>query len=316
MNTLVINQRQVEELLDKEQLLDVLSDGFKALSAGQNVHVPHRGELAIPGAGLLLTMPAHISNYPLSTKLVTVFENNEGHGLPSHLGLIILMNPETGATEAIMDGAYITAMRTAGSSVLAARLLARAESKVLTIIGAGVQGQRHLELMLKAFDIEKVYIGSRTPKRAAQLATRFPEAEVTDDYEFAVKQSDIICLCSNSATPLIAHDWLQPGQHISSVGYAPPGGELDSAIAANHNLFVESKMAFEPPPVGSAELAGMDHKHGTELGEVLLKLKPGRRSHDEVTVYKSMGHAIEDLVVANMVYRKAKAESKGVEVQI
>lgn len=308
---LVLNQAEIAELLDVSQLLDVLSEGFKAITAKDGVVSPNRGELVVKGAGTLLTMQSLAPDRPIGTKLVSVFPGNTQIGIPSHLALIILTDPKTGATSALMDGTHITAMRTAGAATLAATLLARPDSRVMTILGAGVQGQAHLDLMSRHFDLQTIFIGSRNRKSAESLAARDPRAVVIDDYEAAILQSDIVCLCSHAHDPLILNDWVQPGQHISSVGYSPPGGELDPVIAASRKLYVEAKVAFAPAPAGCAELSGIDPARGSELGEVLLGLKPGRESAEEVTVYKAMGHAIEDLVVANMVYRNAKERSIG-----
>ncbi len=303
---LFLDDAQVVDLLDTGALLDVLADGFRAISAGATV--PPRGELVVDGAGTLLTMPAHAPGLPIGTKLVTVFPGNTE--MPSHMALIVLMNATTGQTMAVMDGTHITAMRTAGAATLAAGLLARPDSRRLTIIGAGVQGQAHLELLSQRFEFERVLIGSPNRAKAELLAARHPRGEVTDDYEAAVHQSDIVCLCTHADRPVIRADWIRSGQHISSVGYAPPGGELDPAIAASHRLFVEARVAFAPPPAGAAELAGIDPDTAAELGEVLLGKRPGRTSRDDVTIYKAMGHAMEDLVVAAMVYRAALARAQ------
>jgi ornithine cyclodeaminase/alanine dehydrogenase-like protein (mu-crystallin family) len=186
----------------------------------------------------------------------------------------------------------------------------------MTILGAGVQGQAHLDLMARHFDLETIFIGSRNRQSAERLASQDPRAVAIDDVEQAVRASDIICLCSHAHDPLILDPWLRPGQHVSSVGYSPPGGELDPVIAANHKLYVEARMAFAPPPAGCAELSGIDPASGVELGEVLLGHRPGRESPEEITVYKAMGHALEDLVVADMVYRNALARSIGQTIEL
>lgn len=312
---LLLGREEIVRLLDPEQLPDVLAEGFRAISAG-SATAPARGDLDVGGAGHLLTMPAFVPGQQFSTKLVSIFHGNAAHGLPSHMGLIVLMDPETGAVSALMDAQHITAMRTAGAAALAATLLARPDARTLTILGAGVQGEAHLDLLARQFPLEKILIGSGNRANAAKLAERDPRAVVIDDVEEAVRQSDIVCLCSSSAAPLIRNAWLRPGQHVSSVGWAPPGGELDPEIAAKHSLFVEARMAFAPAPAGCTELAGLDPARGTELGEVLLGRKPGRESAKQVTVYKAMGHAVEDLVVANLVYRAALAQSAGRRIEI
>jgi ornithine cyclodeaminase/alanine dehydrogenase-like protein (mu-crystallin family) len=126
-----------------------------------------------------------------------------------------------------------------------------------------------------------------------------------------VRGADVVCLCTNASEPVISRDWLTPGMHVTSVGYAPPGGELDPKMLASAHLFVETRLAFEPPPAGCAELAGLDPSVGTELGLVLLGRSLGRQSPDEITVYKAMGHACEDLAAASLVYQRAKQEGVG-----
>jgi alanine dehydrogenase len=315
-HALLLSQTEIARLLDTEQLLDVLSDGFKAISSNQGVSAPQRGELVVGYTGRLLTMPAFVPDLAISTKLVGIFPANVHVGIPSHLGLIILMDPNSGALVSLMDGAHITAMRTAGAAALAAKMLARPNARVMTILGAGVQGQAHLDLIPRHFDLDRIFIGSLNKDNAASLAARDERAIVVEDYEDAVRKSDIVCLCTHSEKPLVLNAWVQPGQHISSVGYSPPGGELDPAIAASHKLYIEAKMAFAPPPAGCAELAGIDPAKGTELGELLLGRKPGRESPEEITVYKAMGHAVEDLVVANMVYRNAINQSLGTRIEL
>lgn len=308
---LFLDRNEVAANLDGMRLLDVLADGFKAMTSRDGIAAPDRSELVIGDKGRLLTMQAHAASRPVGTKLVSIFPGNAQAGLPSHLALIILVDADTGAPLAVMDGTHITAMRTAGAAVLAAKLLARPDARVMTILGAGVQGHAHLELMTQHFHFETIYIGSRDRASAERLAARDPRAVVTDDDEAAVRRSDIVCLCSDAAEPLIIDAWIKPGQHISSVGYAPPGGELDPAIAASRRLFVETRTAFSAPPAGCAELAGIDPVKGTELGELLLGRRPGRETPRDVTVYKAMGHAIEDLVVADMVYRSAVERGAG-----
>ncbi len=126
-----------------------------------------------------------------------------------------------------------------------------------------------------------------------------------------MRGADVVCLCTHSGEPVISIDWLAPGTHITSVGYNPPGGELDPKVIEHGRLYVETRLAFEPPPAGCGELAGFEPGIGTELGEVLLGRGLGRQSQDEITVYKAMGHACEDMAAASLVYRRAKQEGIG-----
>lgn len=310
MDVLWLSKAEVERLLDPGLLLDALVQGFADLSAGK-IACPTRAELTVPGAGFLLPMAAWRLGGHMTVKMVTVFEGNVGNGIPSHLALICLFDPRTGATLAIMDGEYITAMRTAGAAAVSVRLLARPEAKRLTILGAGVQGRSHLALVPLTRDFDEVLIGALHYADAERLAARHPRARAIASFEEAVEASDVVCLASHAHTPIIDADWLRPGTHVTSVGYAPPSGELDRAIAARHRLFVETRLAFEPSPAGCAELQGLDPLRATELGEVLLGRRPGRQDAGDITVYKAMGIAMEDMVAAHLVYETARHEGAG-----
>jgi ornithine cyclodeaminase/thiomorpholine-carboxylate dehydrogenase len=146
---------------------------------------------------------------------------------------------------------------------------------------------------------------------ARTLSAHYPHPQAFSSNEDAVRGADVVCLCTDSASPVIQWDWVAPGAHVTSVGYAAPGGELPKEAIERGHLFVETRRAFEPVPVGCAELAGQRPERGTELGEVISGRKPGRRSDDQVTVYKSMGHAMEDMVAANLVYREATRRGVG-----
>ncbi|MCC6791576.1 MAG: ornithine cyclodeaminase family protein [Thermomicrobiales bacterium] len=290
-------------------MLEALAEGFKALSQGTVVAPPRNG-VDVPN-GFLLSMPGWVPGKSISVKLVAGFHDNHKLGLPGHQAIICLFDGETGTPLAVMDGTGITALRTAGGAALSTRLLARKEARTLAIVGAGVQGQAHLQVVPTVRDIQEIRIASLFPADAEKLAARDPRATAYGSYEEAVRGADLVCLCTSSSEPVITFDMLSPGAHVTSVGYAPPGGELDRSIVEGGRLFVETAMAFADPPAGCAELRGLDASAGAELGEVLLGRKPGRQSDDEITVYKAMGHAMEDLVAAQIVYDLAKAAGIG-----
>ncbi|WP_345322841.1 ornithine cyclodeaminase family protein [Candidatus Villigracilis proximus] len=210
-----------------------------------------------------------------------------------------------------MDGEYITALRTAAGAILSIKMLARKNIRSIAIIGAGVLGEAHLKMIGTLSGIEKIWIASRDISKAQALSAHASHALTTDSVQQAVSSADVVCLCTSSLEPVIKAEWLKEGTHITSVGYRPPGGELPRDLIEQSHIFVESKVAFNPPPVGSAELQGLDSEFGTELGEVLLNQKSGRRNEQETTIYKSMGHAMEDLVAANLVYQKALEQGLG-----
>ncbi len=310
METLMLNETEVQRLLDPDILLDELAEGFKALSEG-HVDAPKRIGVTVPDTGFLLTMPAYQQGREITVKLVSVFHDNHRYGIPSHQAIICLFDAQTGSPLSFMDGTYITGLRTAGAAALSTRLLARTDSRVLAIIGAGVQGRSHLKMLPHVRQFSEIRIASAHFDHAEQLAATDSRAHAVESIEQAVRGADVVCLCTHSGEPVISIDWLSPGMHITSVGYSPPGGELDPKVIEHGHLFVETHLAFEPPPAGCGELAGFDRSIGTELGEVLLGQAPGRQSQDEITVYKAMGHACEDMAAASLVYRRAKQEGVG-----
>jgi ornithine cyclodeaminase/alanine dehydrogenase-like protein (mu-crystallin family) len=315
METLMLNETEVQRLLDPDMLLDALAEGFKALSEG-HVDAPKRIGVTVPDTGLLLSMPAYQQGREITVKLVSVFHDNHRFGIPSHQAIICLFDAQTGSPLSFMEGSYITALRTAGAAALSTQQLARTDSHVLAIIGAGVQGRSHLKMLPRVRQFSEIRIASAHYEHAEQLASADSRARAVESIEQAVRGADVVCLCTHSGEPVISYEWLSPGMHITSIGYSPPGGEVDPKVIEHGHLFVETRMAFEPPPAGCGELAGFDRSTGTELGEVLLGQAPGRRSQDEITVYKAMGHACEDMAAASLVYRRAKQEGIGRAMEI
>ncbi|MEZ4563406.1 MAG: ornithine cyclodeaminase family protein [Thermomicrobiales bacterium] len=309
MPLMLLNQADVRRLLDPATMLDVLAQGFVDLTAGK-VAAPGRDGVQTT-AGALLAMPGWLPGSPIGVKLVAAFHGNPARGLPGHQALICLFDEETGTPLAVMDGAYITALRTAGGAVLSAKLLARPDACRLAIIGGGVQGVAHAELMPLVRDIREVRVWSRNPASAARVAAASDIARAFATPQEAVLDADIICLCTTAQEPPVRATWVAPGAHVTSVGYNPPGGELDRDLLMPGALFVETRAAFAPPPVGCDELQGLDPQSGVELGEVLSGARPGRTSAQQITVYKSMGHAMEDVVTAALVYQAALAEGVG-----
>jgi ornithine cyclodeaminase/alanine dehydrogenase-like protein (mu-crystallin family) len=304
---MIISEAEVMRLLDLNRLLDGLADGFRALSRG-DIQTPHRPEITVPEKGFMLSMPSWRKGDPMMVKMVCVFEDNLKIDLPNHLALINLFDEQTGMPLCVMDGTYITGIRTAAAAVLSARKLARPDARIATIIGAGVQGREHLRLLPLIRDFDEIQVCSLYHDDAEKLAALTPKARAVVDVEGAVRRSDVVCLCSHSGTPVIAADWVKPGTHVTSVGYTPWPGELPQELVRNHTLFVEDDASFEPQPVGCAELQGVDPATATKLGDMLCGKAPGRTGHDQITVYKAMGVAMEDLVAATLVYRRAKEE--------
>ena len=309
---LLLSEADVARLLDVRQLIDALAGAFIELSAGR-ASVPARIAARTPD-GLLAAMPGYVRGV-LATKLVTLFPGNHERGLPSHQALIAVFDAATGAPTSVMDGTHITAMRTAAASALATRTLARPDAEVLAIVGAGVQARSHVVAMRALHEWREVRVASRTVAHAQALADEL-QATAIDTAEAAVHEAGVVCLCTHSAEPVIQRQWLAAGAHVNSVGYGD-GPEVDAAtIDAAAVLAVESRAAFSPPPAGCHELRGRDPALGSELGEILAGTRPGRTSPDELTLYKSMGHALEDATAAALVERAARAAGAGRDIPL
>jgi len=304
---MILCEADVMRLIDSGDLLDGLANGFRAMARGE-VQSPNRPEITVPGKGFMLSMPAWRAGSPMMVKLVCVFEGNLQLGLPNHLAVIHLLDPATGAPLCVMDGTFITGIRTAAAAVLSVRELARKDARTVTVIGAGVQGREHLRLLPLVRDFDEILIGSLRHEDAEKLAGLEPRAHAVKDLQTAVERSDVVCLTSHSYTPVIDPDWVRPGTHVTSVGYAPPLGELPVELARNGKLFVEDEVSFEAPPVGCGELQGLSRADAIIFGEALDGRAPLREARDEITVYKAMGIAMEDMVAAELVYNRALIE--------
>jgi alanine dehydrogenase len=312
---LTLDRASVEGLLDLGALMEALADGFRALTRGEVV-APDRNQLAMPDGAFLLSMPGRMGDGLMAVKVVTLFESNPAAGVPAHLATIGLYDAQTGVCRAFMDGTYITAIRTSAAAALACDLLARPDARVLAIVGSGVQAEHHLRTFPLVRDLGEIRIAARRPEEAARIAEGDPRARAVQSVEEAVRGADVVALVTSAGQPVIDPGWLRPGAHVSSVGYKPPDGELPRELARTGHLFVETRRALAPPPVGCAELAGADPAAATELGELLLGRAPGRRDDDEITVYKAMGHVVEDIAAAQLVLEAARRAGVGTPVAL
>lgn len=298
--TLLLEPGAVEPFLDPEALLPVLQRALEELSAGRATAPPR---IAVRTAdGLLAAMPG-MAGGALGAKLVTVFAGNHARGLPGHQALIALFDGATGAPVAILDGTAITAARTGVVSALATRALAREDARVLAILGTGVQAHSHWNAVRRVRPFTEVRVAGRTPTRVRARAEAWG-AQACASFEAAVRGADVICACTHAAEPIVHRTWLSPGAHVNSVGIG--GRELDAETIAAGLLAVEARTAFAPFPTGAYELQGMDAERGVELGAILAGAQSGRRSRDEITVFKSVGHAVEDVATAQWVVEQAR----------
>ena len=315
MNELLyLSRADVESLLDIDAMLDALAAALVAYSNG-SAAAPPRTAVRVEG-GMLGVMPGYVPGAALESKLVSVFPANDEHGLPSHQGLIALFDEKTGTPLAVMDGTYITAIRTGGTAAVAARALARDDASVLAILGAGVQGRSHLETFPRVRDFKEIRIASRNPERAADLAAHHPRARAASSFEDAVRGAEVVACCTDAREPILLREWLKPGVHISAVG-GTFGPELDAETVRACRVFVEWRGAVtNAPPAGAHELQGLDPAEVTEVGEVIAGARPGRRSQDELTLYKSTGIAVEDAATAGLVYRQALRKDLGTRLAL
>jgi ornithine cyclodeaminase len=313
---IVLSQAEVRELLDLDALVDALAAAHADLSAGK-ASMPPRIAAWAEQEGLLGVMPSYLPSAGLACKLVTLFPHNRDR--ETHQAVICVFDPENGTALALMDGTYITATRTAAGSALATRLLAREDAKVLALIGTGVQAQSHARALPRVRDFTEIRVAGRDRAKAETLAREIgPSARAADSYEDAVRGADVVAATTHAFEPVVQREWLSPGTHVNSVGLNPRGRELDEETVADSLLVVESReSALAPPPAGAPELVGIDPDHvHAELGELVAGAKPGRTSPDQITLYKSVGVAVQDAAAAALVLAAAREQSVGREIEL
>ena len=295
---LVLNRSEVEELLDLDALLDALAAAHAELSGGKASLVPRVGSRGERG-GILGAMVGYAPSAGLGCKLVTLFPENRDR--PTHQAAIALFDPETGTPVALMDGTYITAMRTAAAAALATRLLARPDARVLAILGTGVQSRSAQEMFPRAREFAEVRVAGR------------------GEFEDAVRGADVVHATTAAQEPVVRFEWLSPGTHVSSVGSSMGGGsELDPAIVERADVVVveQRDSAFAPLPAGAPELEPRGRDGVVELGEIIAGTSVGRSSGEQTTLYKSVGVAIQDLAAAALVLAAARERGAGQEIEL
>jgi ornithine cyclodeaminase/alanine dehydrogenase-like protein (mu-crystallin family) len=299
----ILNEEEVRKRLRMEDLIPAMADALRDLSAGA-VLQPLRTVLSISSHnGFLGVMPA--SGRALGAKLVTFYPENKQ--MPTHHAMILLFRPETGEPLAVMDGRLITEMRTAAVSAVATKLLARTDIKTLTILGSGVQARSHLEALrlVRPFGEARVW----SPRNAGRFAREF-NIHATHSVEEAVREADLIVVATSAVTPVLRGDWLAPGVHINAVGATRPNWrELDDEVLHRSTIYVESR---EPALKESGDVIAAN-KELVEIGEVIAGKQRGRKSADQITLFKSVGVAIEDIATAELVLKaSASAPKSGV----
>ena len=323
----LLTEQQVHSLLPMPDLIAAMESALAKFSA-REVLQPVRSVLTVgPTKAYFGLMPAYVpSPASLGAKLVTVFGENHKRDLPSHLATILLLDPETGALQAIMDGRYITEARTAAVSAVSTRFLAKADAATLAIIGSGVQARSHLEAYQLVRQLKEVRIWSPKQRSREQfvddMGGHVPIPIVAcDSAEAAVRGADLIVLVTSSPTPVIDDAWVSKGAHVVCVGACRPNQqEMPPALVARSRLYVDSKAAalVESGDVVmniTAKLFDETHIRG-EIGELVLGRVAGRASADDITVFKSLGMAVEDVVAADLVFRRASESGAGTELTL
>lgn len=321
---LVLNHDEVRRLLPMDECVELMESVLADLARG-SVWQPLRFVIRPPEEPSLMgLMPAHRSAPTASygLKAICIFPSNAERGLDLHQGGVLLFDGETGALRALLDASAVTAVRTAAVSGVATRLLARKDARRLAILGSGVQARSHLEAMAVVGEFEEARVWSRTPERSAGFAadaqTPFPVQPV-ETAEEALSGADVVVTATTSTEPIVRRAWLATGAHVNAVGSSIPSArELDADTVAAAALFADARESMVNEGgdyLFAVREAGIGPDHiRAELGEVLIGSRDGRRSDEELTVFKSLGLAAEDLAAAEHVYARAQAEGAGTTV--
>ncbi len=322
----VLSREDVKKALSMKQAIRLMKDAFVQLSTGQAV-VPVRMNMEMPQAkGRALFMPVYIPNTrKFGVKIVSIMDDNPAQGLPLIHAVVMVFDSTTGRPLALMDGEYLTALRTGAASGFAADLLSRKDSKVAAIFGAGVQGRTQLEAVCASRSIEHAYIFDIDPQKAADFAEEMSsrlaiQVEMAESTELLSK-ADVICTATTSTSPVFSHNDLKPGVHINGVGsYTPKMCEIPVATVQQAKVVVDQRKAclteagdlIQPLNQG---LITADHIHA-EIGEIATGLKKGRESNSEITFFKSVGNAVQDLAAASQVLVNAVEMKLGTEITL
>ena len=338
---LLLTEADVRRFLPMTDLIDAMEAALAAFSTGK-VQQPVRSIVELGSHGFFGVMPAAyaldaphavLGNASAGAKLVTVVPGNHDRGLPSHLATIILLNAQTGNLEAIIDGRYITEARTAAVSAVSARHLARRDARIVAIIGSGVQARSHAEAIARVLQVQEFRVWSPTaahreaaaadigamPELMLQPANERPAVTVSPSARQAVEGADVVVLVTSAATPVIEDAWITERTHVIGVGACrPTQREMPGALVQRGRVIVDSREAAmkEAGDFLLAREEGLDVTIAAELGEICAGFAPGRTAGDDVTIFKSLGLAIEDVVAAELVLRRAQSAGAGTTIEL
>ncbi len=326
-DTLVLTQADVRSLLSMERCMDTMAEVLRTLSAGEGIN-PLRALMRLPDEKGILGMMPGLSAVPeaLGIKVVTVFPGNHGTERDAHQGVVLLFDPEQGIPVGIVDASEVTAIRTAAVSGVATRALARDDATELAILGSGVQARTHLEAMLAARPFDSVRVYSPDEEHREGFARRARErhgvaVEAVASAEEAVRGAHVVCTVTSSREPVLEGAWLAPGAHVNAVGSSVKSArELDTEAVVRSRLYVdrrESTVNEAGDYLFPKAEGAVDETHIVgELGEVLLGRVEGRRAPEEITLFKSLGLAVEDIAAARAAVEEARARGMGTTVRL
>ena len=315
MDPLFINKEKIASLLPMEECIEVMEKMFRSLAAGECLQ-PLRNIMRLPdGSGVLGMMPGHAAKLGvMGIKVISVFHANKEAGFPSHQGIVMLFDAKNGQPLMLFDALEITAIRTAAASAVATKLLSRENSATLAIIGSGEQAQRHIEAMLLVRNIKHINLWSRNENNAKHLVNELSAEynipiHIKKNVQQAVEHADIICTVTASKEPVVMGDWIAAGTHINAVGSSTAATrELDTTAIVRSKLFTDRyESLFNEAGdflIPKKEGAVTDEHAKAEIGEILSRAKKGRENDEEITVFKSLGIAAEDIFSAYHIYEK------------
>lgn len=326
----ILSQRDAAQAITMAEAIDSVKTAFIQLSEGQ-AEVPLRANIPVSEQdGSVLIMPSYLrKSGALGTKIVTVFPRNTERHVPTIQALVIVIDPETGSPQAVMDGEYLTALRTGAASGLATDLLSRTESRVMAVFGAGVQSRTQLEAVCTVRSIQKVWVYDIEPKKAEHYVSEMKQRSEFTRMDFhaadspaeALREADIICAATTSSLPVFDDRDLKPGVHINGVGsYTPDMQEIPAPTVRRAKVIVDSRQAAIAEagdlivPMEEGQIS-KSHIHG-EIGEVASGKIPGRTSEEELTFFKSVGVAVQDAAVASLIFGRSQELGLGAEVNI
>jgi alanine dehydrogenase len=323
----VLTAADVERALDPDVLVESLADAFAQLSAGR-ASMPQRIAVEVPERrGAVLLMGAHLEGRSsLTTKLVSLFPDNPRGGPPTHQAAVLVFDAATGTPTALMDGASVTALRTAAGSRLATRLLARPDASVLAIVGTGVQARAHARALLRERPWAEIRIAGRNSEAAERVAADLRDETATSvttagSFAAGLDGADLVCAATAATEPVVRREWLSRGVHVNSVGYTTAGREVDAETVRDALVVVESRAAALAESndirwaIRDGGIPEQEAVHA-ELGELVAGSRPGRTAADQITLYKSLGVAAEDDAAAGLVLAAAEREGIGATVDL